>query len=98
MTEIDLTLPPTPDFAQVERAVDEACAALGLTTQLKGTLRQYPGCTHWHLHSGKQTGTLEVTLWPNARRLWFKVADNRRAAWIDEAVAGLTAEIENRSK
>jgi hypothetical protein len=47
MTEIDVALPPSsPDFAQVERAVDKACAALGLTMQFKSTVKQYPGCTH----------------------------------------------------
>jgi predicted kinase len=33
-----------------------------------------------------QKGVLELTWWPNERRLWFKVAKNRHAPWIDVAL------------
>ena len=72
------------------------CTAHDVTTQLKGTLRQYPGCIHWHLRILRHKGTLEATLWPKSPRLWLNVADNRRAAWIDDAVPVLKAEIESR--
>ena len=96
MTELDIALPPAPNFPHIERSVDEACIAAGLTLHSKSTLKQYRGCVHWHIRKGKQNGTLEITLWPQAKRLWFVVHDNRRAAWIDEAVAQLKPEIEGR--
>ncbi len=96
MTELDIALPAAPDFAHIERSVDEACLAVGLTLHSKGTLKQYRGCMHWHICKGKQAGTLEITLWPQAKRLWFGVHDNRRAAWVDEAIAQIKPEIEGR--
>ena len=63
---------------QVERAILDA----RLTVTLRGTLKSYPGCIHWHVKSGRERGTLELTFFPETGELTFKVAKNRDAPWI----------------
>jgi hypothetical protein len=74
--------------------VERCCEEAGLRVTLKGGLVAYPGCVHWHLKRGKDKGTLEVTLWPAQRRLWFKVASNRDGPWIAAAIERLKPCIE----
>jgi hypothetical protein len=62
---------------------------------LCGTLKQYPGCVHWHLKHGADKGTLEITLWRAQRRVWFKVSSNRSAKWIELTMNNLKACIES---
>ena len=63
-------------------AIERACAAAGLRLTMKGTLRAYRGCVHWHFKRGRERGTLEATSWPRERRAWFSVHAGRSAAWI----------------
>jgi hypothetical protein len=94
MTELELTLPTGVNFGLVEQVVEECCAAAGLIKTLKDTLKKYPGCLHWHYKQPGQNGTLEITLWPAGRRLWFKVQSRRRALWIEEVTPILQARVE----
>jgi hypothetical protein len=86
---VDLPLPARAAPAAVERALEAACPAHGLRLVRQGTLKTYPGSTHWHFKLGQARGTLEITYWPQQRRAWFKVAAGRRAAWIESAIARL---------
>jgi hypothetical protein len=95
VTEIDINVPRIDDVDDVIRRVESTLAAHGLTMRSRGSVKSYPGCTHWHWRSGRQSGTLEVTLWPARRRLWLKVQAGRRAAWIDQVVPALKAALEN---
>jgi hypothetical protein len=65
----------------VIHAVESACAAEGLRLTLKGTLKQYPGCTHWHYQRGKDRGTLEITFWPAQNRALRK-RFSPRSPWL----------------
>src|SRR5687768_17700711 len=71
MAETPLQLHPIDESAIAR--IDAALAAHGLLVTMKGTLKSYPGCTHWHCKSGNEKGTLEITLWPAQKRAWFKV-------------------------
>jgi hypothetical protein len=93
MREIDVPLPPSPDFAELARLIEGAVAAEGLRVASVDTLRTYPGSTHWHIKRGDDAGTLEITLWPKGRRLWFKVQSARDAAWIADVLPRLQAAI-----
>jgi hypothetical protein len=92
--EIELELPPDAALKHAELSVESACTAEGLSMTLKDTLKKYPGCIHWHYQQAGQRGTLEITLWPEKRRLWFKVTAGRQADWIGEAIARLKPIIE----
>ena len=95
MREMDVTLPPSPDFDRLAKLIERAVAAEGLRVASVDTLRSYPGCTHWHVKRGDNVGTLEITLWPQRRRLWFKVQAGRDAPWIDDALLRLTRWLSN---
>ena len=86
MRTVDLAVPDDWTDEDVVRFVEDTALAAGLTISSRGTLRSYPGCVHWHLTRAGSTGTLEPTWWPAKRRLWLKVASNREAPWISEAV------------
>lgn len=85
MTEIELVPPNGLSVAEIEAAI----LGLPLTVTLRGTLRQYPGCHHWHLKQNQEPGTLELTWWPKKNRLWFKIASNRLGDWMENAIADL---------
>ena len=90
MREIAVILPhgaAIPSIAGVEAAI----ARGGLRVTLVGTLAQYPGCTHWHLKRGRERGVLELTVWPQQRRVWLSVQDGRNGDWIDAAAQRLTS-------
>jgi len=53
---------------------------------------------HWHYKREKQKGTLELTLFPAHRRLWAKVAEGRKAPWIDLELPPLRREVEKKLK
>jgi ribosomal protein S18 acetylase RimI-like enzyme len=80
----------------VERAIDTAIADIGLEIVLRGTLKKFPGCMHWHVKRGRNSGTLEITFWPLENRAWFSIQDRRKAEWIDEAMGGLMDAIHRR--
>ncbi|MBC8109394.1 MAG: hypothetical protein H7Z14_22610 [Anaerolineae bacterium] len=86
MTEIPFHLREVDDPLSAIERIESVIARYSLLTTMKGTLKSYPGCTHWHCKLGRETGTLEITLWPAKRRAWFKVQAGRRARWIDEVV------------
>ena len=96
MIEIEIPLPDSAFPSRVPRIVESACDEAGLKLTLKSTLATYPGCVHWHYQRGKERGTLEITWWPAKRRLWFKVARNRRGEWIEKAVPQLKRKIESK--
>lgn len=96
MIEVEISIPLQTKSASLPARVEKAAASEELIQTLKGTLAKYPGCVHWHFQKGKERGTLEITWWPKEKRLWFKVAANRRAAWIDEAIPRLKQSIESK--
>jgi hypothetical protein len=81
-----------------EELVEDCCGALGLTISMKGRLASCPGSVHWHLKRGRETGTIEATLWPARQRLWLSVHTNRAAGWtqaaMEELHAALTARLQ----
>lgn len=89
MTEIEIEAPEGITTADIEDAIQKA----NLTVTLRGTLRQYPGCHHWHLKQGRETGTLELTWWPEKQKLWFKIASNRRGEWMEPAISTIRASL-----
>jgi hypothetical protein len=74
-----------PSPAAIERAIQNC----DLHVTLKGTLKQFPGCIHWHIKKGRERGTLEVTRWPKQQRLWLTIQDGRTAPWIPAAAQSL---------
>ena len=94
MREIEVPLLQNASLDQADTLVEDCCQALGLRQTLKGTLKQYPGCTHWHYKQGSEKGTLEITLWREQRRLWFKISAGRTGVWIEPAVLELWVELE----
>lgn len=98
MKEIEFTVPRKCDLARAELLIEKICARRGLVVSMKGTQSRFPGCIHWHLKLGKQSGTLELTLFIRQRRIWAKVQEGRKAAWIDEELPQLRRAIENKLK
>ena len=97
MHEIDLALPASDTLVSDIILIGErTCIAAGLTRTLRGTLARYPGCIHWHFKKGKEHGTLELTWWPQGHRLWFKIAGNRAAPWVDELLPRLKTELKQQ--
>src|SRR5262249_5582781 len=98
MITLDVNIPPDCNLSNAETLIERCCERENLTVTLKGTLVQYPGCVHWHVKQGKERGTLEITLWPQARRLWFKMSDGRAADWIEPTMRSLYETLENKFK
>lgn len=98
MLEIDINVPSQIELAQWESAIEAGCLAHGLRVTLKGTLAQYPGSVHWHLKQGRQSGTLELTLWPPKQRLWFKIGAHRQGVWMGSVVPRLKKHLEQQWK
>ena len=94
--EIILHVPPSIPPPRIVPLIDRALADLGLTVTMCGTLKSFPGSTHWHLKLGRQRGTLEVTWWPRRRRLWIKIQAGRTAAWINQITPKLAREVRSR--
>ncbi|HEX4142160.1 MAG TPA: hypothetical protein VHY91_01310 [Pirellulales bacterium] len=81
--DVEIRLPPDADCCEIGRIIDQAIAQAGLTVTLRDELKRFPGCIHWHAKNGRQSGTLEITLWPQQHRAWFTIQDGRAADWID---------------
>jgi hypothetical protein len=94
MIEIDVDIPATLERATIPALVEQECRDEHLSIAERTTLAAYPGCVHWHLKRGKERGTLEITWWERTDRLWFKVASNRTAPWIEPTIARLKARLE----
>jgi hypothetical protein len=94
MREVEINLADINNVSRAIARVDAAIVESGLVVTSRGTLVSYPGCTHWHVKRGRETGTLEITVWPARKRAWFKVASNRAAGWIDGAIEELKHRLE----
>jgi len=86
MREIQISLSSEVNFREIERSIDQAISDSGLTITMRGSLRKFPGSIHWHLKHGRETGTLEVTFWPQQRRAWFTIQSRRQGAWIEQQI------------
>src|SRR5258705_8430481 len=95
MKEIPCQIGRWSDVGRMSRAIESVMSDAGLQQTLKGTLRGYPGCVHWHFARDGATGTLEVTLWPAERRVWLSVQARRGADWIDESLPRLRLPLEH---
>jgi len=98
MKEVEFTVPKNCGLSKARRLIQKVCAQRGLQLAMKGTLASYPGSTHWHFKQPNQKGTLELTLFQPARRIWARVQDGRRAAWIDAELPRLKRAIERELK
>lgn len=83
MRTIDILLRAKWDDESIVARIDAAIVQADLRVTMRGTLKSFPGSTHWHLKSGKASGTLEITYWPAERRAWFSIQAGRAAEWID---------------
>ena len=91
MTEYDVPIPPGADLTAAVARIEACCLTAGLRLTQKGTLARYPGCVHWHFKQGGASGTLEITLWPATRRLWFALRPGRAAPWVTAIIPELSA-------
>lgn len=96
MEEIEVAGNPAGREEQFAALIEEAAAHYSLQIRMRGTLRTYPGSQHWHFQKPGERGTLEVTLWPAGKRVWFSVQAGRRAAWITEIIPHMKAWIEGQ--
>ena len=92
METLDIPLPANHSCIATPALIEQAITEAGLLAQ-RLELRSYPGATHWHIRRPGAKGTLELTYWPRAGRLWFAVHANRRADWIAPAIDDLSARI-----
>jgi hypothetical protein len=95
MKEIPCQIERWGGVGRMSRAIESVMSGAGLRQTLKGTLRGYPGCVHWHFAKAGATGTLEVTLWPAQRRVWLSVQVRRGAEWIEESLPRLQLALEH---
>jgi hypothetical protein len=96
MVEVEIRVPPGVDWEHAEQSVEGLCAAEGLAAALKATLVRYPGSVHWHFKRAQEPGTLEITLWESAHRIWFSTRAGRAAPWIDDAMSRLRGELDGQ--
>ena len=94
MTGVDFRVPKQYDLTGAQELIEKVCSAHGLSMAMKGDLKAFPGCVHWHYKNRGQKGTLEITLYPEARRIWAQVHNRRGAPWIDKELPVLRREIE----
>jgi hypothetical protein len=83
----------TPD--KIGSVIDKAIIEFSLITTMRGSLKSFPGSTHWHLKQDRTRGTLEVTWWPRSRKLWIKIQAGRTAPWINEIAPRFKQKIES---
>ena len=91
MREIEILLPANVTCEAVEQMIDESIAQSECETTLRGSLKKFPNCVHWHLKRPDSPGTLEITLWPQQHRAWFSIQSGRAAPWIEGAISQLVA-------
>ena len=96
MQNIGIELPRGANLSEVEKTIVATLAAVGLQVSLRGTLKKFPGCTHWHAKSPGQSGTLELTLWPQQHRAWISIQSGRAANWITEKLPEIQKYLGNR--
>jgi hypothetical protein len=83
MVETPIVLADNAPTADIEQRAEQVCLDAGLYIARKTTLASYPGSVHWHWKQAGTPGVLELTWWPQRRRLWFAVHANRKAPWIE---------------
>ena len=96
LREIEIPLPSSVDCGKVAQIIDDAIAQINLSITLRDSLKKFPGCTHWHAKNGRESGTLEVTLWPQKHRAWFTIQNGRSAPWIAAKLKLMTEFIARR--
>lgn len=94
MIEVDVEL-TARDSDRVLVLIEAVLRDSGLVVSLTGTQKSYPNCSHWHLSKAGSKGVLELTWWPARSKLWFKVASNRSAPWVDEVLPELKGRLES---
>lgn len=94
--EIAIRVPEGVRPDKIVSAVDRTIIDLGLIVTMRGSLKSFPGSTHWHLKRGRGRGTLEATWWPRMGKLWIKIQAGRTAPWIEEITPRFKREIESR--
>ncbi|HEX3356749.1 MAG TPA: hypothetical protein VHS31_07255 [Tepidisphaeraceae bacterium] len=82
------------DAEEIGRAIESIAESHELTISLKGSLRAHRGCVHWHFKKAKQSGTIEVTMWPQERRVWLSVQSGRAADWIENDIETMMHDLE----
>src|SRR6476469_9389360 len=93
MRELDIPISDWSDPCSIAAHVEQVLERRDLLLTMKGTLKTFPGCTHWHYKLGREPGTLELTLWPERKRLWIQIQAGRTAPWIDEMLPALQREL-----
>lgn len=96
MTHVHVRIGATWHEDFVTSTIEGVMADLGFRQSMKGGLRTYPGCVHWHYKKGAATGTIEVTAWSVERRVWLSVQSGRTAPWIAGALPRIRAVLESR--
>jgi hypothetical protein len=76
---------PFPELIPAQK-LEDICSTVEAILSVPMQLASYPGSVHWHISKPAVKGTLEATWWPKNGRFWLKVASNRDAPWIDEAI------------
>jgi hypothetical protein len=89
MQVIEIKLNRGTNLSKAEKSIDATLATVGLHVSLRGTLKKFPGCTHWHAKIPGQPGTLELTLWPEQHRAWISIQSGRTAGWITEKLPAI---------
>jgi hypothetical protein len=97
MREREIPFCSDADDRELERAIDQAVADSGLQVTMRASLRTFPGSVHWHVRRGRESGTLEITFWPQQRRAWFTIHDGRQAEWIEKSMNALDEIIRRRT-
>jgi hypothetical protein len=83
LLDIEIVLPRDVDCEEIARVIDDSIDRAGLATTMRASLKKFPGCIHWHVKNGRESGTLEITLWPQKHRAWFTIQSGRKGSWID---------------
>ena len=85
MREFDLSIDGGILPEDVPATLEQTASWAGLVAE-RGSLKSYPGSTHWHFRRPGSRGTLEATWFPHTERLWLSYHENRYAPWMDDMV------------
>ncbi len=92
MKEWKVALPSGFDsWTRLEAIALQAAMQVDLSPGPRQSLKTKPGSVHYHLTCPGQTGTLELTIWPERQLIWLSVHANRAADWTDGAADALSA-------
>jgi hypothetical protein len=98
MITVEIELHPETDLSSAESIIERSCMLEGLRMTVKRPLTKHSGKIHWHFRKGTESGTLEITLVPEERRIWFSVHSNRKGPWIQASIDNLKPTIEHGLK